>query len=625
MHRKFVILFIEFFTLLSFLLFRNSFSTEIVKSPDNKLTLILTIQDKPELFPQEECLYFTVIYNDTEIISESPLSLDINNNKPLKTDLRLFSTEIKKVVDFIPTFNLENDSIPVKYNKITLHLQEKRPPFRFFAIEFIVHNNGIAYRYILPVQHGISEESVRNEKTLFCFPANHTILLPKIFESETQTINKIQLSDTSKIKNLTLPLLLQGQQNIFIKFFEPGSGGINFKRIKPGRLYRNSLMVFYFSSQIRKNEEDNSFYTNWRGLLIGKNLGVFGYSNFPYILSGQSGKTPGSWIKNGMYLNVDKYTGTDSLANLLHFCSLNNISYISLSKRTFNLIPDKLSFKKLLDKNNVSFILKINSKDIADSTGTKIQNIAKSGAEGIFVSDNIKENSGAGLIHKILSECLLNKILTGFNSHNNFTGLSGTYPNFILYEPGFISSVKTKKDLLYFHTLVPYFFMDGIPVDLSGISLNDDTGNKDTVLTVYSLALNVLSTSGLRKFNRAYTTTPDTNITNLYYNIPFIWDQTKFINGIPGQYMIVARKKASVWYIAAISNTKSGTIELPVSVFDNSVKKFQVKVLFDTPSGRGISSSPVLVRNNSVLTTEKLAVILNPGKGYVAVLQPADQ
>jgi len=624
MHRKFVILFIEFFTLLSFLLFRNSFSTEIVKSPDNKLTLILTIQDKPELFPQEECLYFTVIYNDTEIISESPLSLDINNNKPLKTDLRLFSTEIKKVVDFIPTFNLENDSIPVKYNKITLHLQEKRPPFRFFAIEFILHNHGIAYRYILPAGNGISGNSIKQEKTIYCFPEDYSLIFPDTDKSGTQIINHILISDTSGIKNHKLPVLLKTKNNIFIKIFEPWHNNSDSVRLNPCKLVRNSVMIPRISVKTENTDGPGSRYTNWRCFLIGENPGIFTYTNLPFILSGNPEKENTAWINKGLYIDTEENISTDSLVSLIKYCSANNVDFIFLTEETFNSIPDKLSFNKLLRKNRVSFFLRVNEHELLNNLKTKIKIFADSGAAGIFVSVDAGKNLNGGLVKRILSECLTNRLLTGFQAGNEFTGLSADYPNFIIHTPDPEFAIKSKKDLLCFHTLLPFFNMTGTPTDLCGVSEKELTG-KDSTASVYNLALNILSTSGLRKFNSTISTTPDTNITNLYYNIPFAYDQTKFINGIPGQYMIVARKKASVWYIAAISNTKSGTIELPVSVFDNSVKKFQVKVLFDTPSGRGISSSPVLVRNNSVLTTEKLAVILNPGKGYVAVLQPADQ
>ena len=38
--------------------------------------------------------------------------------------------------------------------------------------------------------------------------------------------------------------------------------------------------------------------------------------------------------------------------------------------------------------------------------------------------------------------------------------------------------------------------------------------------------------------------------------MPTTWDETRFIDGYPGRYVVLARRHADTWYVAAINATK---------------------------------------------------------------------
>ena len=40
------------------------------------------------------------------------------------------------------------------------------------------------------------------------------------------------------------------------------------------------------------------------------------------------------------------------------------------------------------------------------------------------------------------------------------------------------------------------------------------------------------------------------------------WDETRFLDGYPGEYCCIARRKADTWYIAGINSGNSRTVKL---------------------------------------------------------------
>ena len=47
--------------------------------------------------------------------------------------------------------------------------------------------------------------------------------------------------------------------------------------------------------------------------------------------------------------------------------------------------------------------------------------------------------------------------------------------------------------------------------------------------------------------------------------IPTVWDQTVVLDGKIGEYVVMARRKGSVWYVGAITNWEPRDLELDLS------------------------------------------------------------
>ena len=67
--------------------------------------------------------------------------------------------------------------------------------------------------------------------------------------------------------------------------------------------------------------------------------------------------------------------------------------------------------------------------------------------------------------------------------------------------------------------------------------------------------------------------------------IPTTWDETRFIDGYPGRYVVLARRHGDKWYVAGLNAQKEPlTLTVDLSMFD---KNSAISQLVDTADKKG--------------------------------------
>jgi hypothetical protein len=66
-------------------------------------------------------------------------------------------------------------------------------------------------------------------------------------------------------------------------------------------------------------------------------------------------------------------------------------------------------------------------------------------------------------------------------------------------------------------------------------------------------------------------------------DVPTQWDEVKFMDGYPGKYAVIARRKGEVWHIAGINGTNK---EILVRLDLSFVAHKQGVLLYDGPEGQ---------------------------------------
>ena len=90
--------------------------------------------------------------------------------------------------------------------------------------------------------------------------------------------------------------------------------------------------------------------------------------------------------------------------------------------------------------------------------------------------------------------------------------------------------------------------------------------------------------------------------------LPETWDEVKFIDGFPGKFVVLARRKGKQWYIAGING-------------ENKERKIMLNVPFITSTSKGIiitdtDNSKGLVKRK-INFSMPLQITLNPYGGFV--------
>ena len=96
------------------------------------------------------------------------------------------------------------------------------------------------------------------------------------------------------------------------------------------------------------------------------------------------------------------------------------------------------------------------------------------------------------------------------------------------------------------------------PMDYTPLVFGDIPGPVERVTTNgFELALSVLFQSGIQH----YAVLPETMrkvpdyVRELLAEIPVAWDETRFVDGYPGEWVVLARRTGGTWYVAGINGT----------------------------------------------------------------------
>lgn len=93
------------------------------------------------------------------------------------------------------------------------------------------------------------------------------------------------------------------------------------------------------------------------------------------------------------------------------------------------------------------------------------------------------------------------------------------------------------------------------PMDFTPVVLDKIPRIERRTTSAFELALSVVFTSGITHYAEipeGMAKAPD-YVRDFLRNVPGIWDDTKFIDGYPGKFVVLARRGGNRWYLAAIN------------------------------------------------------------------------
>jgi hypothetical protein len=233
--------------------------------------------------------------------------------------------------------------------------------------------------------------------------------------------------------------------------------------------------------------------------------------------------------------------------------------------------------------------------------------------------------------NSVLQTAASHKLMIDFHGCHKPTGENRTWPNLMACEAvnGEEQNLGSRLNDPIHKTTLPFTRMLAGPMDYTpGSFLNETQTSWFGGRPVKSL--------GTRCQELALCMIYDTHLISMadkpenYYgqigleflqNLPASWDDTKVLNGQIGQYLTTARKKGDTWYLGAITNWDSRTMNIPLSFLGSG--SYNVVLFEDGPNAGTTNARDVNRQEITVTAQDTLSVDLASGGGFVAILTKA--
>ncbi|MGQ7946595.1 glycoside hydrolase family 97 catalytic domain-containing protein [Flavobacterium sp. WC2509] len=570
-----------------------------INSPDGKLKLQVSVIDgKPT---------YNVLYNGKIFLEQSPLGLKTNVGD-FSSGLELKDKIVQNKID--ETYELPN----IKQSKVHYVANEMALSFtkeKKTAIDvvFRVSNNDVAFRYKVYPQNKALSAVVNEEVSGFLFPTGTTTFLSAqsdamVGYARTMPSYEIPYTVDAPIggngmgNGYTFPCLFKMKDsNGWVLISETGvDSNYCASRLIGGQ---KGLYTIGFPMVGENNGNGSSApgialpsETPWRTITVGETLAPIVQTTVPFDLvkshyeaSQKYEYTKGSW---SWILGQDKSMNYDEQIRFVNFSA--DMGYQTLLVDAFwdtKIGHDKMeTFAKYAASKGVSLYLWYNSngnwndapqtpKGIMNNTIARRKEMAwmkKIGIKGIkvdFFGGDKQETMK--LYEDILYDANDYGIMVIFHGTTLPRGWERMYPNYVSSEAVLASENlyfnQSNCDTEAFNATLHCFIRNTVgSMDFGGSALNKfyndkntpNKGSKRMTSDVYALATAVLFQSGVQHFALApnnLTDAPKWAI-DFMKEVPTTWDEVRFIEGYPGKYAILARRKGSKWYVAGINAQK---------------------------------------------------------------------
>lgn len=223
---------------------------------------------------------------------------------------------------------------------------------------------------------------------------------------------------------------------------------------------------------------------------------------------------------------------------------------------------------------------------------------------------------------KCLSTAARYHLMINFHGAYKPTGLIRTYPNFITQEgvkglewSNTTTTLTSTHNVTLAYTRMLLGPMDYTPVGYNNVKENDYKYNSFEVMTTraHQLALTVLYESGIVTIAEAPHVLREAKESEMLKSIPANWDETRFLDGKIGEYIVLARRHGEQWYIAAINNNQSREVEIPLSFIKNKKESELIICQDDDTASDNPKSASVITQKFQNTNALKIKLAANGG------------
>lgn len=592
---------------LCMLSFFNLNAQTVIKSPDGKL--------KVSVFITNGQPFYSISYNEKTFLENSPLGLktnvgDFTTGLVLKSDVAQ-----KKIDENYQLPNIKNSNVHYKANEAIFSFSKESTAA--IDIVFRVSNNNAAFQYKIYPQKESRSCVIQEEASGFLLPQGSTTFLcpqSKPMTGFARTAPSYETSYTVDApigengigEGYTFPCLFKVGNNGWVLLSETGvDSGYCASRLMG---HDKGLYTIGFPMAGENNANGTtapgiplSGETPWRTITIGETLAPIVETTIPFDLvkpkyeaSKEYKYTKGSW---SWIMKMDDNTTFRVQKQYIDFSAAMGYETILIDALWDTQIgKDKIAeLSKYGDEKGVGLYLWYNSNgywnDAPQGPRGMIDNSIIRRKEMAWLKSidvkGIKVDFFGGdkqvtmkLYEDILKDANDFGLMVIFHGCTLPRGWERMYPNFASSEAVLASenlhfgqaSCNNEAANASIHTFIRNTVGS---MDFGGSALNKfynsentpNKGSKRMTSDVFALATAVLFQSGVQHFALAPNNLVDAPVwaVDFMKEVPTTWDEVRFLEGYPGKYAVLARRKGAKWYIAGV-NAQKETLNIKIKL-----------------------------------------------------------
>ncbi|MFR8765037.1 MAG: glycoside hydrolase family 97 protein [Bacteroides uniformis] len=580
-----------------------------VNGPDGKLQLTVSCPSA-----NGEVSY-AVTYNGKQMLESSPLGMETNVGDFYR-GLQLKEHKVTALDTVYEQSRIKASHIHYRANELLCSFVNGEG--KNVQITFRVSNNDVAFRYTLPREQGKGSVTVNSERTGFRFPSQTTTFLcpqsdamigwkrTKPSYEEEYKADAPMNERSGYGHGYTFPCLFKVGDDGWVLLSETGVDS----RYCGSRLSDWDNGVYRIAFPMPEENNGNGTVspafslpgsTPWRTVTVGETLKPIVETTVPWDVvepryttthDYKPGRGTWSWI-----LWQDGSINYDDQVRYVDLAAAMGYEYVLIDNWWDNNIGrDRMEqFIKYARSKGVEVFLWYSSSgywnDIEQSPVNRMDNsIARKqemrwlqslGVKGIkvdFFGGDKQET--LRLYEEILSDADDHGLMVIFHGCTLPRGWERMYPNYVgseavLASENLVFSQHFCDNEAFNATLHPFIRNAVGCMEFGGVFLNkrlnrsNDGGTIRRTTDIFQLATAVLFQNPIQNFALAPNNLTDAPQIYLDFmkQVPTTWDETRFIDGYPGRYIVLARRHGNTWYIAAVNATAEPLklkLDLPV-------------------------------------------------------------
>ena len=396
----------------------------------------------------------------------------------------------------------------------------------------------------------------------------------------------------------------------------------------------------------------------WRIVLVTTNDTQLLSANLPQRFGKKSQLTDTSWIKPGKvawdWWNATMLTGvpfragmnTDTYRYYIDFAAKNGIEYIIIDegwstdeslRSELNPDIDLLNLLPYAKQKGVGIILWTSWRNCINNTEEDFSYYAGLGVKGFKVDFFDRDDQLVMQSAWRIADCAArNHLLLDLHGYRP-TGIQTAYPNIVNFEG--VKGLENSKweprvgdgplhNQPRYDVTAPYLRMLVGPMDYTPGAMTNATraqffGNNDhpmsqgtrahqvAMYTIFDAPLQMMADSPT-KYEREQPTT------DFIRQIPTVFDEIKVIDGRIGEYIVLAKRKGSTWYLAAMTDWTPRDMEIPLNMLSAGTHNAEI---FADGINADRDATDYCKLQQQVGKNDVIKIHLAPGGGWSAIIK----